>query len=147
MNTKLFIIASLMTLLILIGCSPITQQSATKAIAADSSAAQQPFKTIATGTTDQGDVLIELTPRWVTDTRIDVAFTANTHSVDLAQFDLLPITSLEVNGKTIEPLSAPNLRGHHASGTLVFDVPEKTSTFTITILTIPKEQERVYAWE
>src|SRR3989344_4728753 len=81
---------------------------------------QHAYKTIATGSTDAGDVAIELTPLGIRGGVLSVQFSANTHSVDLSQFDLTKIVTLETNGQKIAPSSAPTLQGHHASGIMEF---------------------------
>ncbi len=103
-------------------------------------------ETIATGSTGAGDVLVELAPRGVTNGRLEVDIVVNTHSVSLEQFDLREITMLEFSGKSLKPVSAPALSGHHSSGTLVFEVSEPVSSFRISIKGIPKVDERVFEW-
>ena len=73
-------------------------------------------------------------------------FSVNTHSVDLSQYDLLQITTLEYNGNVIKPRSAPSLSGHHNSGTLVFDTGKELKTFKIIIKDIPDIKERIFEW-
>ncbi|MBI4453584.1 hypothetical protein HY636_02980 [Candidatus Woesearchaeota archaeon] len=104
------------------------------------------FQTINTGTTGNGDVSIELTPFNVADGKLKVTIAANTHSVDLNPFDLKKITTLEYNGKSIAPSSAPLLQGHHSNGEFVFDVSEPLKSFSIKIRGIPQLEERVYSW-
>ncbi|MBI4144663.1 hypothetical protein HY493_00460 [Candidatus Woesearchaeota archaeon] len=103
-------------------------------------------RTIGSGSTDQGDVSIELTPLGFKDGRFLVTIAANTHSVDLSPFDLSEITTLTYDGRAIKPVAAPSLSGHHASGTLEFDTGKEPSKFTITITGIPAVSERVFDW-
>ncbi len=131
----------------------INQQDAGNApsdVPAAAATATASFKSITTGSTGPGEVSIELRPHEAKDGKLEVDISANTHSVDLSQFDLKQITTLEYDGKKLRPFSAPALSGHHASGTLLFDVAfnaEKDSeAFTITITGIPKVEERVFAW-
>lgn len=100
----------------------------------------------ATGSTGSGDVLIELTPHEVVDGLLEVDIAVNTHSVTLEGFDLMQITTLEFNGKTLKPIDAPTLRGHHNSGTLSFEVGEDIDRFTIKIEGIPNVEERTFEW-
>lgn len=104
------------------------------------------FKTISSGSTQSGDVLIELTPHTFANGKLNIDFSANTHSVDLSQFDLMQITTLEYDGNVIKPVSAPSLSGHHNSGTLVFDTGKELKTFKIIIKDIPDVEERVFEW-
>lgn len=103
------------------------------------------FETISTGSTSTGEVFIELTPR-IEDGQLVVDISTNTHSVSLDEFDLEEITTLEYNGKTVKPLSAPSLGGHHSNGELVFEVDENIDSFTIKIKGIPKVEERIFNW-
>lgn len=109
--------------------------------------AQSQFQPILTGTTEQGDVSIELTPINMDNKRLEVTIAANTHSIDLSQFNLEELTTLEYNGKAIKPSSFPSLSGHHSSGILVFDTDNKVTSFTIKIKGIPKIQERTFEWK
>lgn len=104
------------------------------------------FKTVSTGSTNQGEVEISLTPQGVDNGKLAVDIALNTHSVDTSKFDLKQITTLEYEGKSIKPSSAPSLSGHHFNGQLVFDVGKDIKSFTITLSGIPKVEKRVYTW-
>lgn len=104
------------------------------------------FKLISSGSTGPGEVAIDLKPHKVSNGQLQVDIGVNTHSVSLEEFDLKEITTFEFNGKSIKPISAPSLTGHHNSGTLVFDVGENIESFTIKIIGIPKVEERVFTW-
>ncbi len=105
------------------------------------------FSSIDSGSTGPGDVSVELTPHDVTNGRLVVDVAVNTHSVDLSPFDLKQITTLEYNGKSIKPITAPSLGGHHNSGELIFEVEEEINSFKIKIKGIPKVEERVFNWQ
>ncbi len=104
------------------------------------------FQAITSGTTESGSVAIEVTPQGISDGEMSFLISANTHSVDLGQFDLKAIAILEYEGKSSRPLSAPPLSEHHASGALVFPVEGKPSKFTLVITGIPNVEKRVFAW-
>ena len=104
------------------------------------------FKPINTGSTNDGDVSIELTPQKVANGQLKVNIAANTHSVDISQFDLRKITTLEYGGKKINPVSASTLSGHHTNGELAFNVEGEIKEFVIKIKGIPKVEERVFSW-
>lgn len=104
------------------------------------------YKPITTGTTSSGDVSIELQPHEVENGILIVDLWADTHSVDLSEYDLLQITTLEFGASSISPTTAPALGGHHVSGTLEFEVDQPISSFSIKIKGIPKVQERVFNW-
>ncbi len=108
---------------------------------------QQKYSTISTGTTEPGDVSVDLTPIGIVNGQFQVDFEINTHSVDLSQFDLAKITILEYDGKKTSPINAPKLEGHHSSGTLTFNVAEDLNNFKITIKGIPKVEERTFEWK
>lgn len=106
------------------------------------------FKAISTGSTDQGDVAIELTPRGVINGKLIIDFAANTHSVSLEQFDLKKITTLEHEGKIIKPSEASYLSGHHPYGSIAFDIgKEEAESFIVKIKGIPNIEERIFKWE
>lgn len=104
------------------------------------------FKTITSGSTNPGDVSIELTPKNRENNKLNVEIAANTHSVDLSQFDLKERTTLEYKGKLIKPVTAPALNGHHSSGMVVFDLEEEVNSFTIMVKGVPKIEERIFKW-
>ncbi len=105
------------------------------------------FKLITSGSTSSGEVAVDLKPHKVRNGQLQVDIGVNTHSVSLEGFDLKEITTLEFDGRSIKPISAPLLSGHHNSGTLIFDVGEEIESFTIKIIGIPKIEERVFTWK
>jgi len=105
------------------------------------------FQTIISGNTDAGNAQIDLTPKGAENGQLKVYFEVNTHSVALSDYDLTKITTLEYDGKKIKPISAPQLQGHHTSGTLVFNVDRKLNKFRITIAGIPSIEERAFEWK
>ncbi len=104
------------------------------------------FAALSSGTTDEGDVSVELTPMSIKDGVLQVNIAVNTHSVALEPFDLSQITTLTYEGKTLKPVSAPSLSGHHTSGTLTFALDKMPSSFTITITDIPAVETRTFSW-
>ena len=129
--------------------NPATQPTTTSTAPTSStqSLTQSFLEPITTGSTDQGDVAIELTPSKIDNGLLEVALAANTHSVDLSQFDLQKTITLEYDGQKIAPTSVPVLQGHHASGRLNFNLGTNTKTFTIRIIGIPQVQERLFIWK
>jgi len=99
------------------------------------------------GTTNNDDVEIVLTPKQVNNGILEVVVNTNTHSVDLSQFDLTQLATLEYNGNEVKPNSAPKLSGHHVSGSLNFKVDNAINKFTIKIQGIPMDKERTFVWE
>lgn len=113
---------------------------------ANNALAKPGFKSVPSGSTGSGDVSVVLTPEKISNGRLEVEIDANTHSVDLNQFDLKQIATLEYDGKAVAPVSAPVLSGHHASGKLVFDVDGEIGDFVIRIRGMPRVEERTFAW-
>ena len=132
---KLLLLVFLVVLIVLVGCS--TEQQIT-------TSESQGNKLLTKSS--QGTVSIDLTPHKVSNGNLVVDIAVNTHSGDLSEFDLLQLVTLEFDGTTIKPKSAPQLQGHHSSGELVFDVKEDISNFKIIIKDIPDIEERVFEW-
>lgn len=129
---------------VLIGVFSSPEQAS--ALPAQGETFQSGFQTVTTGDTGQGNVEIALTPQGFVDNALRVSIAANTHSVDLSPFDLKRIVQLEYTGKTLRPVSAPSLSGHHASGMLVFEGVAEKQPFTIVITGIPGVERRVFTW-
>lgn len=104
------------------------------------------FESVSTGSLDNGDALVELAPKGMQNGKFAVELSINTHSVDLTQFDLMQITALEYGEKSVKPIAAPQLSGHHSSGELIFNVGEEIKSFKIIIKGIPAVEERVFEW-
>jgi len=110
---------------------------------------KKPFESIDSGSTDSGDVSIELMPYEIKNGLLKIKISVNTHSVNLNQFDLKQITSLEYEGKTAKPISAPSLGSHHNNGELIFDIEneKELDLFTIKIGGIPMVMDRIFTWK
>lgn len=121
-------------LIFIVGCTNLTTNEITN------------YEPKSTGSLGAGDVLIELTPLNIKDGKLNVKIDMNTHNIDLAQFDLKQITTLEYNGKSIEPVETPAIRGHHSSGILIFNVDNNIKYFTIKIENIPPIGDRIFEW-
>ena len=111
--------------------------------AAPQPATKLSYEPLITGTVDQGDVAIELAPRWE-GTLLVVDLGANTHSVDLSQFDLSRQAVLNLGGRKIAPQNPPRLSGHHVSSSLVFNAGATSDQFEIAITGIPAEIGRAH---
>ncbi len=113
---------------------------------AEAGSIERVFPTRSSGSMNPGDVLVELTPKYVAPGKLIVKFALNTHTVDLNQFNLKEITSLQYGSKKIKPSEANRTRGHHSFGLIVFDLEDSPDKFTITIKGIPKEKKRIFTW-
>ncbi|WP_248360031.1 hypothetical protein [Anaeromyxobacter oryzae] len=94
-----------------------------------------------------GAVTVTVTPRRHAEGRLFVDIAVTTHTVnDLDKHDLMKSVSLEVEGKSIAPTSAPGLRGHHSRGQLVFPLETLPRSFAITIRGLDEPAVRVLSW-
>jgi len=101
---------------------------------------------ISTGGLGSGDMTMEIRPVRYKDGLLEVKYYANTHSVSLGRYDLMELCTLEVNGKFYKPVKADQMKGHHAGGRIVFEVPERPDQFRMVIRDIPQVKERSYDW-
>lgn len=94
-----------------------------------------------------GTVFLDLTPKKFKDGKLFVKIGVNTHSVNnLNEYDLKKITTLEVDGKTYHPTSAPSLGGHHSRGELVFELSAMPKKMTIKIENLNNVALREFKW-
>ncbi len=129
------------------GKTGVTSVVAIENAEASTKSAKRPvFETQSTGSLDDGDAVVDLKPKAPKNGRLLVSLQANTHSVDLGQFDLTKITTLEYQGKVFRPVKASKIGGHHTRSKIIFDVGEDITSFKIIIKGIPNVQERVYEW-
>ncbi len=101
---------------------------------------------ISTGDMDSGNATIEMKPHRFADGRLELEYYANTHTVSLGKYDLMELTTLEVDGNIYRPLSIARMRGHHAGGKIVFELPEMPRQFRVIIRGVPTVEERIYEW-
>jgi len=101
---------------------------------------------ISTGSTGSGDMSMEITPIRYSNGRLEVKYSSSTHSVSLDKYDLMELSTLEVDGKVYRPVKTDRMSGHHASGRIIFEVPEKPDGFRIVIRDIPRVNERLFDW-
>ncbi len=139
-KTAAALMVALVAMLSVAGCSSDAQ------VESDDAGSVKAFGTVYSGSVDAGDAVVDLTPVGVVGGKLRVDIGVNTHSVNLQQFNLTNMTTLEYGGKILMPESAPALSGHHVSGTLVFGVGEPVSSFRIVIRGIPSVEERVFEW-
>ncbi len=101
---------------------------------------------ISTGGLGSGDMTMEVTPARYKDGRLEVKYYANTHSVSLGNYDLMKLSTLEADGTVYSPAQVDRMKGHHASGRIVFEMPERPKQFRILIRDIPQVKVRSYDW-
>jgi len=105
-------------------------------------AAAGPFET----RRSTGDVSFEVTPRAPADGRFIFDVRADTHSGDLAELDLRRIVTLEAGGKTLRPTSATSLNGHHASGSVTFEMAAAPDRFTLKMTGVREMDPIEFTW-
>jgi hypothetical protein len=116
---------------------------------ADTSPAERDNATRVIGVTKEsaGAVTVTLTPRRHAEGQLFVDIAVSTHTVnDLDKYDVKKIVSLELDGKSIAPTSAPSLRGHHSRGQLVFPLETVPPAFAIEIRGLDEPALRVLSW-
>lgn len=96
--------------------------------------------------TSNGIVTIDITPKEYKDNKLYMDISINTHTVDLAQYDLKKLTTLYYLDKTIKLEQAPELKEHHSSGILIFNTEKEIKNFKVVITGIPDISERVFEW-
>ena len=101
---------------------------------------------VSTGSMGGGSAKIDLKPVRYREGKLEVKFSANTHSVSLSRYDLMERTTLEYGGRTFSPVRSDRMRGHHAGGRMVFEIGEEPDSFRIIIRGVPTVEERVYSW-
>lgn len=105
-------------------------------------AASGPYET----RSSRGEISFDLTPRAPADGRFTVDIRANTHSGDLADLDLRQLVALEAAGQIYRPASATKLSGHHAAGSVTFEIARVPDRFTVTISGVRNMGELRFEW-
>lgn len=101
---------------------------------------------ISTGGMDGRNATIEMRPHRFREGRLELKYYANTHSVSLGKYNLMELTTLEYDGEVHRPVKIDRMRGHHAGGKIVFEMPEMPEHFRVVIRGVPNVEERVYEW-
>ena|SRR3990167_1725145 len=108
---------------------------------------EQKFETKSTGSFEDGDVSIDITPTQIGEGKLEFSILVNTHSVNLEPYNLKEITTLEINGKKIKPDSVPILGSHHSGGLLIFKTNEEIiGEYSLVIEGIPKMDKIIFTW-
>ncbi len=73
----------------------------------------------------------------------------NTHSVDLAGYEMAKISELRVAGRTYAPLrwESTSDNNHHRSGALIFPKVDVSQPAELVIKTIAGVPQRLYRWQ
>lgn len=96
------------------------------------------------GSISEGDVTVDVQLLSKEKGQILFSIALNTHSVDLSQFDLQELITLEYGSNILKPVSVPKLSGHHASGTVRFEATGQAPNFIVRVQGIPQEMEREF---
>ena len=94
----------------------------------------------------KGEVDFVLTPRDVSGGRFRVDIVLTTHGGDLAELNLQEAAELRVDGKTLKPLKAVPLRGHHARERLEFALDRMPDAFEIVIRGVRGMGDLTFRW-
>ncbi|MBI4144382.1 hypothetical protein HY486_03990 [Candidatus Woesearchaeota archaeon] len=105
-----------------------------------------PQQPIVSAKTSEGEVTIDLIPAGYTNGVMAFNIEVNTHTIDLSQFDLSKLTTLEYEGKTILPKTASKLTGHHNSGIITFQTEKEIKNYKIIIKEFAGVPERAFEW-
>ncbi|MBI4080994.1 MAG: hypothetical protein HY423_00145 [Candidatus Lambdaproteobacteria bacterium] len=95
---------------------------------------------------NKGEVEFVLTPRDAAGGRFRVDIVVTTHSGDLASLDLRTATELRTDGKTLRPVEAPGLSGHHTRGRLEFALERVPERFEIVIRNVRAMGDVTFRW-
>jgi hypothetical protein len=93
-----------------------------------------------------GSVKMELEPYSFENGVFRVKFYANTHTVNLGNYDMMELMHLEYEDVGYKPVSADKMRGHHSGGVIEFRVPEVPDHFRIFVRGLPNMENRVFEW-
>ncbi len=87
--------------------------------------------------------------RYAPDTYTVFLVSMNTHSVDLAGYDMAKISDLRVAGKTYVPVrwESTSDNNHHRSGALIFPKVDVSQSAELVIRTIAGVPQRLYRWQ
>jgi hypothetical protein len=96
--------------------------------------------------TSEGEIMFEITPRPWKSGRLIVDIRANTHSGDLAELKLQDVAKLQVGNQAYRPVDATSLSGHHAAGTVTFEVPEAPKRFTVEMAGVRSMMDLKFEW-
>jgi hypothetical protein len=105
----------------------------------------QPQDTAYAKQTSEGEVTLEVLPQW-RDSVLAVEISANTHSVELADVNLLEQVRLVIDDVEVIPAEAGSLSGHHATATVLFRLEKRPERFAIQIRDVPDVPLRVLTW-
>ncbi len=96
--------------------------------------------------TSDSTVTVDLTPTGFENGKFYIDIGVNTHTVTLSDYNLKEIVTLEYDGKSLSPASAPVVSGHHNSGTLMFDTGKAIENFKVIVKDFPEISKRVFEW-
>ncbi len=101
---------------------------------------------VSTGSTSSGGVKLDLKPVSLEKGQLKIKFKANTHAENLARHNLMQQAMLIYGENEVGPVKVDRMGGHHAGGTMIFEVGGNPEHFKIVIKGIPGVEERIYEW-
>lgn len=129
-------------LLILVALSLVAGTAACRAPAGKETATPAAYPT----RSSEGDISFRLTPRPWTAGRLILDVQADTHSGDLAELTWRDVMTLQVGSHVYRPVEATAFSGHHAQGSVTFDVPEAPDRFAVTMSGIRRMDALRFEW-
>jgi hypothetical protein len=104
------------------------------------------LEAVSTGSMDADGVVVDIQPMEFKDEKLTVRLKANTHTGNLADYDLGELTALHFDDRKVKPSNAERLAGHHSIALLEFETGSMPETFSISIAGIRNVSERVFEW-
>lgn len=95
---------------------------------------------------NQGEVMFEFIPRGVVDDHFQIEVRVNTHNGDLAALNLQEVAILRVGETVYRPSSPVRLGGHHAHGTLLFELNKVPQKFELVIKSVRSMGDLTFRW-
>lgn len=94
----------------------------------------------------EGDISFRFTPQAWTSGRLVFDVLADTHSGDLAEVRLRDVVKLQVGSQVYLPVEATSLAGHHAEGSVTFEVAEAPTRFAVTVTGVRSMSALSFDW-
>ncbi len=143
---KLALFSSLALLVIILLAVGALSKSTFEVKKSVSQIEQNAFDSKISGDFSEGNVVITARPVGFSKGIFSIELFFDTHAVDLSTLDLENNALLVAGGKTLKPISAPRLFGHHSNGKLIFSMDEEPSAFSLIITNVPTIQRRELEW-
>jgi hypothetical protein len=132
------------------GCSSREGETETSGPATQKDSSQvislKHLERVSTGSMDADGVIVDIQPLEFKDGKMKVKLRANTHIGNLADYNLVELTTLHYDSREVKPHAAGKLSGHHSSSIVEFETGSIPEVFSIKIMGIRNVEERVFSW-